>query len=100
MSAPSWPDPFATVKAEFPFRFASDFARLTSWVDPNESAAGRFSPDMVQKVERRSTSGLWCFEEIEEGGYVLAYASSGSLAAVKLTFWRTGIREASVASLT
>lgn len=53
MRVPFWPDPFATVKAELPFRLASDFARFTSWVDPNESAAGRFSPDMVNDIECR-----------------------------------------------
>lgn len=47
MSAPCCADPFTTATAEPPLRFASDFARLTSWVEPNESAAGRFSPDMA-----------------------------------------------------
>lgn len=47
MRAPFCAEPFTTATAELPFRFASDFARLTSCVEPNESAAGRFSPDMV-----------------------------------------------------
>ena len=52
MSAPFCADPFTTATAELPPRFASDFARLTSCVEPNESWAGRFSRDMVRMNAR------------------------------------------------
>jgi hypothetical protein len=45
MSAPFFAEPFTTATALVP-RFASDFARLTSWLEPNVSFAGRFGPDM------------------------------------------------------
>lgn len=46
MSAPFAPEPLTTATAELP-RFASDFVRLTNWLVPKASFAGRFSRDMV-----------------------------------------------------
>lgn len=47
MRAPFAREPFTTATAELPARFASDFVRLTSWLVPNASCAGRFSFDIT-----------------------------------------------------
>lgn len=49
MRAPFCPAPFTTATALLP-RFASAFARLTSWLVPKESVAGRFSADMMSAL--------------------------------------------------
>lgn len=46
--------PFTTATALLPPRFASDFARLTNWLVPKASAAGRFSRDIVSEFDRGS----------------------------------------------
>jgi len=48
MSAPFLPVPLAIATAEPSLRFASDLARLTNCELPKESAAGRFSADMIE----------------------------------------------------
>lgn len=49
MSAPFCPVPLDIATAVLS-RFASDFARLTSWLEPNASFAGRFDWDMFDVV--------------------------------------------------
>lgn len=51
MSAPFCAVPFTTATAELPL--ASDLVRLTSCAEPNELAAGRFGPDIVNQEIRR-----------------------------------------------
>lgn len=46
ISAPFCPVPFDIATA-LPPRFASDFARFTSWLEPNVSCAGRLGPDIA-----------------------------------------------------
>lgn len=79
MSAPFCADPFTTVTAELSFKFASDFARLTSCVEPNESAAGRFSPDILELYflccERVDTVAKQCEGGCRESIYSCIYGN-------------------------
>lgn len=49
MRAPFFPVPLDIATAVLS-RFASDFARLTSWFEPNASFAGRFDWDISDGV--------------------------------------------------